>query len=84
MIESVMELILNAVLVVYLFVGQSEKNSEQLESIPTNQTVISTENTAERKMSKNTSTLTGNSSRAQNKKPTKHQKVKPKKSKLLQ
>ena len=83
MIESVMELILNAVLVVYLFVGQSEKDSEQLESIPTNQTVIS-ENTAERKMSNGTSTLTGNSSRAQNKKSTKQQKIKNKKSKLLQ
>ena len=76
MIESVMELILNAVLVVYLFVGQSEKNNEQLESVPTNQTVVDTENnTAERKLSKATSTLTGNSSKAQNKKPPKERKV---------
>ena len=59
-----MELILNAVLVVYLFVGQSEKNNDQLESIPTNQTNISTDNSDQRKLSKSTSTITGNSSRA--------------------
>ena len=63
-----MELILNAVLVVYLFVGQSEKNNEQKESIPSNQTDLSTENLAERKLSKSTSTLTANSSKDVNKK----------------
>ena len=70
-----MELILNAVLVVYLFVGQSEKNNEQKESIPSNQTDLPTENFAERKLSKNTSTLTANSSKDVNKKPPKQQKV---------
>ena len=70
-----MELILNAVLVVYLFVGQSEKNNEQIESIPSNQTDLSNENFAERKLSKCTSTLTANSSKDVNKKPTKQQKV---------
>ena len=70
-----MELILNAVLVVYLFVGQSEKNNEQIESIPSNQTDLSTENFAERKLSKSTSTLTANSNKDVNKKPPKQQKV---------
>ena len=70
-----MELILNAVLVVYLFVGQSEKNNEQIESIPSNQTDLSNENFAERKLSKSTSTLTANSSKDVNKKPLKQQKV---------